>query len=66
MDYLKDEIKKNVDALKVSLVKKLGNNEFIDKRRENIVEDNIDNVEIVMGDTTMEELELAKKLFLKL
>ncbi|RIB22321.1 hypothetical protein C2G38_2033679 [Gigaspora rosea] len=66
LDYLKDEIKKNVDALKVSLVKKLGDNEFIDERRENIVEDNIDNVEIAAGDTTIEELEFAKKSFLEL
>ncbi|CAG8565237.1 25029_t:CDS:2 [Gigaspora margarita] len=66
LDYLKQEIKKNVDALKVSLVKKLGDNEFIDERRENIVEDNVDNVEIATGDTTIEELEFAKKLFLEL
>ncbi|RIB26919.1 hypothetical protein C2G38_2161954 [Gigaspora rosea] len=50
LDYLKDEIKKNVDALK----------------KGNIIEDNIDNVEIAVGDTTIEELEFAKKLFLEL
>jgi hypothetical protein len=66
LDYLQVEIKKNVDALKGSLTKKLNENEFINENNENTVDDDSDDVEPATDDVaTMENLlEHAKNHFL--
>ena len=63
LDYLQVEIKKNVDALKESMVKKLNENEFIENNENTIDDDYSDNVETVTDDAAMMEnlLEHAKK-----
>jgi len=41
LDYLQIEIKKNVNALRESMIKKLNENKFIDENNENIVDNDL-------------------------
>ena len=68
LDYLRIEIKKNVDALKESMMKRLNENEFINENNKNTVNDDLDNVETAMDDVAKMKnlLEHAKKLFFEL
>jgi len=65
LDYLQVEIKKNVNALKESMTKRLNENEFIENN-ENAVDDDSGNVESATDDAATMEilLENAKKHFL--
>ena len=65
LDYLQVEIKKNVNALKESMMKRLNENEFIENN-ENTVDDDPGNVESATDDAATMEilLEHAKKRFL--
>jgi hypothetical protein len=67
LDYLQVEIKKNVNALKESMMKRLNENEFIENN-ENTVDDDSDNVESATDDAATMEilLENAKKTFFEL
>ena len=64
---LQVEIKKNVNALKESMMKRLNKNEFIENN-ENAVDDDSGNVESATDDAAMMEilLENAKKTFFEL
>jgi len=68
LDYLQVEIKKNVNAIKESMMKKLNESEFIDENNESTVDDDSDNVETATDDVTIMEnlLEYAKRSFLEL
>ena len=68
LDYLQVEIKKNVNAIKESMTKKLNKSEFIDENNESTVDDDSDNVETATDNVaTMENLlEHAKRSFLEL
>ena len=67
LDYLQVEIKKNVNAQKESMVKRLNENEFI-KNNENTVDGDLSDVESATDDAAIIEilLEHAKKTFLEL
>jgi hypothetical protein len=67
LDYLQVEIKKNVNALKESMTKRLNENEFIENN-ENTVDDDSGNVESATDDAATMEilLENAKKTFFEL
>jgi hypothetical protein len=67
LEYLQVEIKKNVNALKESMTKRLNENEFIENN-ENTVDDDSDNVEPITDDAAVMEnlLEHAKKTFFEL
>jgi len=67
LDYLQVEIKKNVNALKESMTKRLNENEFIENN-ENTVGDDSGNVESATDDAATMEilLENAKKTFFEL
>ncbi|RIB07392.1 hypothetical protein C2G38_2214559 [Gigaspora rosea] len=67
-DYLQNKIKINVEALKVSMTKNLGENEFIEEHTEDTGEDELDDTEAVAGDIGIEDnlLENAKKSFLNI
>ena len=64
LDYLEVEIKKNVNALKESITKRLNENEFIENI-ENTVDDDLGNVESAINDAaTMENfIRTCKKNF---
>jgi hypothetical protein len=68
LDYLRVEIKKNIDALKESIRKKTNDKEFTDENNEVTDHDDSDNIEMVTDDmaTTKTLLENAKKTFLNL
>ncbi|CAG8837415.1 33003_t:CDS:2, partial [Gigaspora margarita] len=66
-DYLQGEVSKNINALRVSMRKKLGENEFIEEDFGGVVEDDLDNSETAIDDAaTIENLENAKKSFFEL
>jgi len=67
LDYLQVEVKKNVNALKESMTKRLNENEFIESN-ENTVDDDPDSVESATDDAATMEilLENAKKTFFEL
>ena len=67
LDYLQVEIKKNVNALKESMTKRLNENEFIENN-ENTVDDDLGNVESATDDAATMEilLEHAKNPFFEL
>jgi len=67
LDYLQVEVKKNVNALKESMMKRLNENEFIESN-ENTVDDDPDSVESATDDAATMEilLENAKKTFFEL
>src|SRR6185369_5679503 len=54
LEYLQVEIKKNVNALKESMTKRLNENEFIENN-ENTVDDDLDNVEPITDDVAVME-----------
>ncbi|RIB07630.1 hypothetical protein C2G38_2213909 [Gigaspora rosea] len=56
-EYLRDEVKKNVNAIKESITNKLGENEFIEERNEDMVEDDSD------ADTTTDDAAITANLF---
>ncbi|RIB28038.1 hypothetical protein C2G38_2239741 [Gigaspora rosea] len=67
LDYLRGEVSKNINALRVSMRKKLGENEFIEEDFGGVVEDDLDNSETAIDDAaTIENLENAKKSFFEL
>ncbi|RIB16780.1 hypothetical protein C2G38_2315689 [Gigaspora rosea] len=68
LGYLRDEIRTNIEALKVSMTKDLGENEFIEERTENTIEDESDDAEAVMDnvETVDNLLENAKNNFLNI
>ncbi|RIB10731.1 hypothetical protein C2G38_2263686 [Gigaspora rosea] len=67
LEYLRGEITKNINSLKVSMKKKLGENEFIEEDTENIIDDNLDDSEAVGDVNTIENLlKNAKKSFSEL
>ena len=65
LDYLQVKIKKNVNTLKESMMKRLNENEFIENNK-NTVDDDLGNVESATDDAATMEilLEHAKKRFL--
>ncbi|RIB30499.1 hypothetical protein C2G38_2152436 [Gigaspora rosea] len=65
-EYLKNEIRINVESLKVSMTKDLGENEFIVEQDEGTGDDELDDAEAVAGEMEIEDnlLENAKKTFL--
>ncbi|RIB03515.1 hypothetical protein C2G38_2224849 [Gigaspora rosea] len=64
LDYLRGEVSKNINALRVSMRKKLGENKFIEEDFGGVVEDDLDNSETAIDDAaTIENLENAKKIF---
>jgi hypothetical protein len=63
LDYLQVEIKKNVNALKESMTKRLNENEFI-KNNENTVDDDSGNVESATDDSNNGNfIRTCKKIF---
>jgi len=68
LDYLQIKIKKNVCALKESMIKKLNGNEFIDEKSEITIHDDLDNAEIIMDDMEAMKtlLDHMKKAFFEL
>ncbi|CAG8581879.1 27080_t:CDS:2 [Gigaspora margarita] len=67
-DYLCNEIKINVEALKVSIMKDLGENEFIEEQTEGTDDNESDDAKAVVGEIEIENnlLENAKKTFLNI
>ncbi|CAG8814062.1 34709_t:CDS:2 [Gigaspora margarita] len=68
LDYLRNEIKKNIGTLKVSLTKELNEKEFADERTGNIAESDIDDANTATDNMEIVEnlLEEAKKSFFAL
>ena len=69
MDYLQDEVKKNVDAQMASFLKtKLGSEEFIREDSEIEIKNDLDDAEETTDDSVAMEdlLESAKKSFMEL
>ncbi|RIB25350.1 hypothetical protein C2G38_2031103 [Gigaspora rosea] len=68
LGYLRDEIKINIAALKVSMRKDLNENEFINESTESTVEDESDDDEAVTSNIEIEDnlLENVKKNFLNI
>ena len=55
LDYLQVEIKKNINALKESMMKILNENQFIENN-ENTVDDDLGNVESATDDAATMEI----------
>ncbi|RIB05114.1 hypothetical protein C2G38_2281744, partial [Gigaspora rosea] len=67
LDYLRGDVSKNINALRVSMRKKLGENEFIKEDFGGVVENDLDNSETAIDDAaTIKNLENAKKSFFEL
>ena len=55
LGYLQGEIKKNVDAMLMSMTKEVVENETIDESSENVAEDDLNDVDEIIDDALMME-----------